>query len=1166
MSVRIPWNQHEVALLIDAYRRVAEGADLNQTAVELSQALRNLALRGGHEIDETYRNVNGIKMQLGNVQFLFTNGEHGLSGASTLIKQMWEVYCKSPIQFQKILREAIQLTTESRSVEEAFYAYAHARITMSDSILCNMLEKASDYCRLPQPLLGMTDVKTVREVQQKIEQGNLLRFRYGKDAKRIREATQLYYYFVKSYHEKPAVTVVDEVQIEHVEAHPIRTNSLEDLVGKTTPVVPVIQESAETDKNHIAPTVIENWQSTNITDYVDFHLDQSYQYTKPVSYTYRGVVHPAYHWIRVYEGICSLLYRDYPDRFMAVINSDLPGYDALAFADEQNRNRMRLPRRFAPGFYLEANLSASSIVGRLCSFYSLFGLGDNLKIKYRKIRENQDKQVSLLQHNEEEEDKCEAEKDEWIIEQLKIKKLLYLDKRSYDGCLWIVGGHELDTFVQKCKEKGYALFFKADGCKTFPDKPVWWTKDQLGQGKANSTLNHAFNGSDMDDFRAFLMQKQGLAERTAGNYRTSIRMIEEYIQHNQLQYSLIEATSDNVQRIVDTLMARPDFVKINDERHHQYSAAMSQYIIYLRQGGSISDRGGQRQLRKKTIIETVFYVLRQAGKPMTVSEIYQAIIRDDLYPFGAQDPQSVVYSKVCLACRQTDDRIKEGQDVLIRSEAGGRKMFQVMSAKDAAVYLQVCPREREQETTSSWAEYEAVLKQAFQKGFQKESGLDMKKLRKRWTEIHGEELKDSDDVVRLQLATHCVDTGKRWYLAELLLSEDDRQKVLKYIDRVLGSGKSVLYYSSIYAALEHHLESVVLTEDLLACYLQATCKDRYILREHYLTNDRHVQVELSEEIKDVMLALGRPIHTDELKRALHHLPPDQVERELHLHSEFIMDAFHTYFHESMADLTPQELNQIATFIQEELDDQGYMIGDWIQRKLTRLYPETAERLSFLTLLGVRGAVAYKLRDRFTFSGPVITPKGKAMNMIDIFAMFCQRHTPFTLDELAAFAKECDSTIYLDTVHSNCARVSEKEFVATEAVCWDVPHIDAAIALRCPGKYVSLKSIQYFDAFPYVGYSWNNYLLEQYVATVSRDFTLMHSSYAKNNTSGAIVRRDAGFESFDVVLADILANAPVDLEKDSCLGYLADAGYITRRKISNINEIITRAKMLRSQKG
>lgn len=82
---------------------------------------------------------------------------------------------------------------------------------------------------------------------------------------------------------------------------------------------------------------------------------------------------------------------------------------------------------------------------------------------------------------------------------------------------------------------------------------------------------------------------------------------------------------------------------------------------------------------------------------------------------------------------------------------------------------------------------------------------------------------------------------------------------------------------------------------------------------------------------------------------------------------------------------------------------------------------------------------------------------------------------------------------MDTVHRNCARVSETEFVETGAVRWDIPRVDAAIALHCPGKYVSLKNIQYFDAFPYVGYSWNSYLLEQYVATVSKNFTLMHSS-------------------------------------------------------------------------
>lgn len=67
MSTRIPWSQHEIALLFDAYVRVAEGADLGKTAEWLSLTLRKLATQSGQAVDETYRNVNGMKMQLANV-------------------------------------------------------------------------------------------------------------------------------------------------------------------------------------------------------------------------------------------------------------------------------------------------------------------------------------------------------------------------------------------------------------------------------------------------------------------------------------------------------------------------------------------------------------------------------------------------------------------------------------------------------------------------------------------------------------------------------------------------------------------------------------------------------------------------------------------------------------------------------------------------------------------------------------------------------------------------------------------------------------------------------------------------------------------------------------------------------------------------------------------
>lgn len=911
MPIRIPWDRYEVVLLFSAYERVADGSDINAEATKLSETLRILAVRRGVTIDDTYRNINGMKMQLANVQYVFTDGKRGLSGASAKIRQMYELYRTNPEEYQTILEEAIRLTGTPMSVEDAFFAYAKNKTTLSPKMLAEFLEKAGDFCHLKQPLLGITDVKVVRTAQQKITEGKLLRFRFGKDAQAIRTVTQLYYAFVKSY-QGP----------------------------KETPAAPVRETPTE----------------------------------------------------------------------------EIPSNEVSAVTPD------------------DAN-------------------------------------------------------EEWIIRELKAHGVDYTDNRPVEGCLWIAADMSLPIPLEEIEQHGYKLQFKRDGCRTYPDRPVWWTKDQpeAQEHKARGGTRKR-RAVALDEFKDYVLG-QGLAERTAGNYCTSIRMIEVYIKQNNLNFSLLETNAEEAQQVFDLLMNRPDFVEINNQRHHQFGAAMVQYIAFLRQND-----GGNNSSGQKTTIAPVKPAEKAKPKKQTVS----------------------------------------AQDLL----------------RDAA----------------PWESYEIVLKQAFLKGFQKESGLDLKKLRKRWLEIHGEELKDSDETVRLQLSIHCVDTGKRWYLAELLLSENDRETVLHYIDRVLASGKQVLYYSSIYTAIEHQLESSLLTEDLLVSYLQATCQERYILREHYLTNNRSAEVNLAEEIKDVMVAHGRPIHTDELKRTLHHLPADQVERELHIHQEFVMDSFHMYFHESMADLTPEELDQIAGFIQEELDDQGYMIGDWIQRKLALLYPETAERLSFLTLLGVRGAVAYKLRDRFAFNGPVITPKGKEMNMIDIFAMFCQHNTPFTLDELAEFAKQCDTPIYWNTVHRSCARVSEKEFVATDAVHWNVPHVDAAIALRCSGQYIPLKAIQYFDAFPFVGYQWNSFLLEHYVATVSNTFTLMHSSYTKNAASGAIVRRDAGFESFDDLLADAIANAPIDLETKPCLDYLADVGYITRKKIASFPDIITRAKMLRSQKG
>ena len=61
MALRIPWDKQETALLIDAYLRLKNKELSQQEAVkEVSTLLRRRAILSGMEIDDVFRNTNGI--------------------------------------------------------------------------------------------------------------------------------------------------------------------------------------------------------------------------------------------------------------------------------------------------------------------------------------------------------------------------------------------------------------------------------------------------------------------------------------------------------------------------------------------------------------------------------------------------------------------------------------------------------------------------------------------------------------------------------------------------------------------------------------------------------------------------------------------------------------------------------------------------------------------------------------------------------------------------------------------------------------------------------------------------------------------------------------------------------------------------------------------------
>ena len=186
-------------------------------------------------------------------------------------------------------------------------------------------------------------------------------------------------------------------------------------------------------------------------------------------------------------------------------------------------------------------------------------------------------------------------------------------------------------------------------------------------------------------------------------------------------------------------------------------------------------------------------------------------------------------------------------------------------------------------------------------------------------------------------------------------------------------------------------------------------------------------------------------------------------------------------------------------------------------------------------------------------------------MADVFARYAQTHDSFSLSELQGLASNLATVIYFDPVYENSLRVSRDEFVSKDMARFSVSDTDEALDRVCTGKYIPIGEVKNFGGFPYAGFTWNSYLLEHYVASYSQKYKLLHNGFNGTECAGAIVRRSAGIDSFDDLIVDLLVNNPVELKKAPVLQFLSDNGYLARRRYSEIESLIIKAKAQKQRK-
>ena len=138
--IRVRWELEEAVALMDLYFRY--GATLsvpNDELLKLSQIYRNRANILGLNVDDKFRNLSGMKMQLGCIHYVVTGGKEGMSGASNLFYKTYDLYKNNPCEFQNVCKKFYAAYERSDSYSAT--AYATQCIEFCKMVKINALRK-----------------------------------------------------------------------------------------------------------------------------------------------------------------------------------------------------------------------------------------------------------------------------------------------------------------------------------------------------------------------------------------------------------------------------------------------------------------------------------------------------------------------------------------------------------------------------------------------------------------------------------------------------------------------------------------------------------------------------------------------------------------------------------------------------------------------------------------------------------------------------------------------------------------------------------------------------------------------------------------------------------------------------------------------------------------
>lgn len=206
-------------------------------------------------------------------------------------------------------------------------------------------------------------------------------------------------------------------------------------------------------------------------------------------------------------------------------------------------------------------------------------------------------------------------------------------------------------------------------------------------------------------------------------------------------------------------------------------------------------------------------------------------------------------------------------------------------------------------------------------------------------------------------------------------------------------------------------------------------------------------------------------------------------------------------------------------------------------------------------------------DRFDRNAKILTRKGAGKDTYTAVVEFCRKQDKCTYDQLEYIAKKVAGAVrqpkIVEAANAVMVRVNKENFIADKLICFDVSRIDAALDHIVTDNFIGMKEITTFSIFPFCGYGWNRFLLESYCRRFSKKYKY-DTRRANSSNSGAVAAKTCSLTYHDI-MAHAAARSGRDLNQEDVFDFLTEAGYIERKKYSDIDLLIDKAAELRKRR-